>query len=189
LIENDSGECWAKVFVIGDRALDALVDVAWPPHADLHQAGDIEGQAPGWRSTMFNVAVPCELAGKPLILWFAVYQLGLLGARTDEIRHAAAGFDALLVTHVDDGSRDTERATTLIQQITQVPSPVQGLQHQPSRLVWIGADPDVAAPPGFELMVEMGLPVAHICDDSDWWSLAVQLGHEIAARGARATPR
>jgi hypothetical protein len=184
MIESENGEqVWAKVFVIGDRALDSLVQVGWPPEADRHPLGDVEGQEPGWRSFAFTVAVPCEVAGKPLILYFIVYQLGLFGARTDEIRQAAHGLDALLVTHRDNkATGHTERATMLIEQITQVPSPVQGLQLQPSRLVWLGADPQLAAPPGFELMVETGLPVAHICDDTDWWSLAVQLGHELAAR-------
>jgi hypothetical protein len=184
MIESETGERWAKVFVIGDRAVDRLLNVEWPPEADLHQAGDVEGQEPGWRSITFSVAVPVVLAGKPLILWFVAYQLGLFGATTEEIRQAAHGFDALLITHADDGTSSTDRATTLIRQITQAPSPVQGLQQQPSHLVWLDADASCAGPPGFELIVETGLPVAHICDDHDWWSLAIQLGHELVAHHA-----
>jgi hypothetical protein len=182
VIERETGKLSAKVFVIGDGALDHLLGVEWPPEADLHQAGNVEGQEPGWRSVVFSVSVPVVIEGKPLTIWFVVYQLGLFGARTEEIRRAAHGFDALLITHRDDGSGEIDRATGLIRQITQVPSPMQGFQQVPSRLVWLDADPNQAGPPGFELMVEMGLPVAHICDDTDWWSLANQLGHELAAR-------
>lgn len=182
MIESETGELWAKVFVIGDSAVDHFLGIEWPPEADLHQAGTVEGQAPGWRSVVFSVAVPVVVEGKPLIIWFVAYQPGLSGARTEEIRQAAHGFDALLITHKDDGSGSIDRATTLIRQITQVPSSVQGLQQATSRLVWLDADPTHAGPPGFELLVETGLPVAHICDDSDWWSLAIQLGHELAAR-------
>lgn len=182
VIESETGELWAKVFVIGDSAVDHVLGIEWPPEADLHQAGPVEGQEPGWRSVAFSVSVPVVLEGKPLIMWFVTYQLGLFGARTEEIRQAAHGFDALLITHKDDESGRIDRATTLIEQITQFPSPVQGLQQVPSRLVWLDAEPNHAGPPGFELLVETGLPVAHICDDSDWWSLANQLGHELAAR-------
>jgi hypothetical protein len=184
VIESETGEYWGKVFVIGDEAVDRLLGVEWPLEADLHQQGTVEGNEPGWRSVVFSVAVPVTIEDRPLIVWFVAYQVGLFGATTDEIRQAARGFDALLITHKEDGSRSAGRATTLIRQITQTPSPVQGLEQVPSRLVWLDADPDAAAPPGFEMLVAAGLPVAHICDANDWWSLAIELGNELANRRA-----
>lgn len=123
MIESETGECWGKVFVIGDEAVDRFSSVEWPPEADLRPQGTVEGNEPGWRSVIFSVAVPVVIEDRPLIVWFVAYQLGSFGATTDEIRRAVQGFDALLITHKDDGSRSTERATTLIRQITQAHHP------------------------------------------------------------------
>ncbi len=178
MLITDDGELWAKVFVIGDEAVANLVAVTWPAEAGAVLDG-VEGQAPGWTSTMISLVMPFGLVGRTFGLHLVAYELGLFGARTEEIRKAATGYDAIVLTYRPNARDDTERIGQLAQQIVDVPSPVQALEQQPSRVVWLDGVAG-AAPPGFELMVELGPPVVAITSPADWWLIIQGLGREIA---------